>query len=91
MDFETNFVFVQLFLVAKQQISEAKTTIKTSEMDLKHSSTLLRKKQSERQNTDANYVKDKKNAESHEAEIKRLEVSILTKLFSFQNDFQLEL
>lgn len=44
-------------------------------MDLKHSSTLLRKKQSERQNTDANYLKDKKNAESHEAEIKRLEVS----------------
>lgn len=61
--------------MAKQQISEAKTTIKTSEMDLKHSSTLLRKKQSERQNTDANYLKDKKSAETHEAEIKRLEVS----------------
>ncbi len=62
-------------IVAKKQISEARTTIKTSEMDLKHSRDLLRKKQSERQNTDANYVKDKKNAESHEAEIKRLEVS----------------
>lgn len=60
--------------MAKQQISEAQTTIKTSEMDLKHSSTLLRKKQSERQSTDASYVKDKKTAESHEAEIKRLEV-----------------
>lgn len=62
--------------VAKQQISEAKTTIKTSEMDLKHSNTLLRKKQSERQNTDANYVKDKKTADHHEAEIKRLEVRL---------------
>lgn len=60
--------------MAKQQISEAKTTIKTSEMDLKHSTTLLRKKQSERQNTDANYVKDKTAAESYEADIKRLEV-----------------
>ncbi|KAJ6645604.1 Structural maintenance of chromosomes protein 2 [Pseudolycoriella hygida] len=63
-------------IVAKQQISEAKTTIKTSEMDLKHSTALLRKKQSERQNTDANYVKDKKNAESREAEIKRLEADL---------------
>lgn len=43
-------------------------------MDLKHSTALLRKKQSERQNTDANYVKDKKAADSHEADIKRLEV-----------------
>lgn len=44
-------------------------------MDLKHSSALLRQKQSERQSTDASYEKDKKNAEKYERDINKLEVS----------------
>ncbi|XP_030388372.1 structural maintenance of chromosomes protein 2 [Scaptodrosophila lebanonensis] len=60
-------------IVAKQQLSEAQTTIKTSEMELRHTRTLLKQKESETQSNDAAYIKDKNLQENLEAEIRKLE------------------
>lgn len=55
-----SFFFNSLFLGAKQAASEAQTTIKTSDMELRHCRNSLKQKESENQNNDAAYNKDKK-------------------------------
>ncbi|EDW61270.1 structural maintenance of chromosomes protein 2 [Drosophila virilis] len=60
-------------IAAKQQLSEAQTTIKTSEMELRHTRSLLNQKQGETQTNDAAYIKDKRLHDQLEAEIKNLE------------------
>lgn len=60
-------------IAAKQQLSEAQTTIKTSEMELRHTRNLLNQKEGETQTNDAAYIKDKGHHDQLEAEIKNLE------------------
>ncbi|XP_034106185.1 structural maintenance of chromosomes protein 2 [Drosophila albomicans] len=60
-------------IAAKQQLSEAQTTIKTSEMELRHTRTLLNQKQGETQTNDAAYTKDKSLQDQLEVEVKNLE------------------
>ncbi|KAH8393307.1 hypothetical protein KR215_003892 [Drosophila sulfurigaster] len=60
-------------IAAKQHLSEAQTTIKTSEMELRHTRTLLNQKQGETQTNDAAYTKDKSLQDQLEAEVKNLE------------------
>ncbi|EDW85861.1 uncharacterized protein Dwil_GK23290 [Drosophila willistoni] len=60
-------------MVAKEQFSEAQTTIKTSEMELRHTRTLLKERQSETQTNDAAYVKDKRLLDQLQVEIQHLD------------------
>ncbi|EDW01402.1 structural maintenance of chromosomes protein 2 [Drosophila grimshawi] len=60
-------------IAAKQHLSAAQTTIKTSEMELRHTRTLLQQKQGETQTNDAAYIKDKKLHDQLEGEIKNME------------------
>ncbi|KAM8711621.1 hypothetical protein ACLKA7_012176 [Drosophila subpalustris] len=60
-------------IAAKQQLSEAQTIIKTSEMELRHTRSLLNQKEGETQTNDAAYTKDKELHDQLEVEIKNLE------------------
>ncbi|XP_033247890.1 structural maintenance of chromosomes protein 2-like [Drosophila miranda] len=60
-------------IVAKEQLSEAQTTIKISEMELRHTRGLLKQKQGETQTNDAAYVKDKGLHDQLLVEIQSLE------------------
>ncbi|KAH8279499.1 hypothetical protein KR026_011688 [Drosophila bipectinata] len=60
-------------IAAKEQFSEAQTTIKTSDMELRHTRGVLKQKQSETQTNDAAYTKDKSLHDQLLAEIKNLE------------------
>ncbi|XP_001360588.3 structural maintenance of chromosomes protein 2 [Drosophila pseudoobscura] len=60
-------------IVAKEQLSEAQTTIKTSEMELRHTRGLLKQKQGETQTNDAAYEKDKGLHDQLLVEIQSLE------------------
>ncbi|KAH8296937.1 hypothetical protein KR044_001157 [Drosophila immigrans] len=60
-------------ITAKQHLSEAQTTIKTSEMELRHTRSLLNQKQSETQTNDAAYTKDKSLQNQLEVEVKNLD------------------
>jgi len=59
--------------VAKEQFSEAQTTIKTSEMELRHTRGVLKQREGETQTNDAAYVKDKGLHDQLVVEIKNLE------------------
>ncbi|KAH8356291.1 hypothetical protein KR200_000220 [Drosophila serrata] len=60
-------------IVAKEQFSEAQTTIKTSEMELRHTRGVLKQREGETQTNDAAYTKDKGLHDQLVAEIKNLE------------------
>ncbi|EDX07141.1 GD25652 [Drosophila simulans] len=60
-------------IVAKEQFSEAQTTIKTSEIELRHTRGVLKQREGETQTNDAAYVKDKKLHDQLVVEIKNLE------------------
>lgn len=59
-------------IAGKKNLSEAQTTIKTSDMELKHFRTVLKQKQSETQTSDVSYQKDKNLAEQMTADIGKL-------------------
>lgn len=61
---------------AKQQLSEAGTTIKQSDMEIKHCTTKLRSKQGELKSNDTNYARDKKAFDNGENEIKKLQANL---------------
>ena len=61
-------------MTAKKQLSEAKTTIKQCDMQLKHNTKMLNEKQNSRQTSDAAYTKDKQNHDNLEAKITQLTV-----------------
>ncbi|XP_055917381.1 structural maintenance of chromosomes protein 2 [Eupeodes corollae] len=61
---------------AKKQASEAQTTIKTTEMDLQHSQTLLKQKENETQTNDVSYTKDKQMCDKIKLEIDNLQCQI---------------
>lgn len=63
-------------LAAKKQISESVTTVKQSEMELKHATKQLSAKAGELKSNDAAYLRDKKSFDAIEAEIKKLEVRV---------------
>ncbi|XP_017838367.1 structural maintenance of chromosomes protein 2 [Drosophila busckii] len=58
---------------AKQQLSEAQTTIKTSELELRHTRNVLKQKENETQTNDAAYTKDKNLLDHLDVEIKSLD------------------
>lgn len=55
-------------------MSEATTTIKKSEMDLKYTTKVLQDKESTQTKSDTSYQKNKQNLENKEREIKAIEV-----------------
>ncbi|KAH8280520.1 hypothetical protein KR018_009063 [Drosophila ironensis] len=60
-------------IAAKQQFSEAKTTIVTSESELRHTRGVLKQKQNETQTNDAAYTADKTMHDQLALEVKKLE------------------
>lgn len=62
------------WIATKTKLSEATTTIKTSEMDLKHYTKILQDKEKTQTKSDSSYQKNKQNLENKEREIKALEV-----------------
>ncbi|XP_005176883.1 structural maintenance of chromosomes protein 2 [Musca domestica] len=58
---------------AKKAMSEAQTTIKTSDMELRHCRTVLKQKESETQSNDAAYNKDKNLLDNLTIEIQGIE------------------
>lgn len=81
-DGEASSLQAQL-IAANQQISEAKTAIQQSEIELKHVSKQLQEKKGESQSSDAAYLKDKKSADNLEKEIHNLKVILLVFLCLF--------
>lgn len=67
------------FPAAKQQVIEAPTTIKKSDMELRKSKNVLKQKQIETQTNDAAYIKDKRMHDNLDIEIKRLTVGYIHK------------
>lgn len=63
-------------IAGKQNLSEAQTTIKTSDMELRHFRTVLKQKQSETQTSDASYKKDKNLTEQLNAEIEKMTTNL---------------
>lgn len=63
-----------LFIATKTKLSEATTTIKTSEMDLKHYTKTLQDKERTQVQSDSSDQKNKQNLENKEREIKVLQV-----------------
>lgn len=74
--FEKILNFIFSLLAAKKQISESVTTVKQSEMELKHATNQLKTKTGELKSNDAAYLRDKKSSDAIEAEIKKLEVRL---------------
>lgn len=72
--FEKILIFIFRSLAAKKQISESVTTVKQSDMELKHATKQLNAKTGELKSNDAAYLRDKKSFDAIEAEIKKLEV-----------------
>ncbi|ETN57892.1 structural maintenance of chromosomes smc2 [Anopheles darlingi] len=60
-------------MAAKQKAAEAATTIKQSEMELKHSQQVLREKQGNMNNSDAAYLEDKRKLAKVESQIGTME------------------
>ncbi|KAH8252589.1 hypothetical protein KR032_000667 [Drosophila birchii] len=60
-------------IAAKAQVSESRTTIRTSEIELQHTRDLLKQRKGETQTNDAAYTKDKGLHDQLVAEIKNLE------------------
>ncbi|XP_035787284.1 structural maintenance of chromosomes protein 2-like [Anopheles albimanus] len=60
-------------MTAKQKAAEAATTIKQSEMELKHTQQVLREKQGNMNNSDAAYLEDKRKLAKVEAQIGTME------------------
>lgn len=58
----------------KTKLSEAKTTIKKSEMDLKYVTKVLQDKEKTQMKSDTSYQKNKQNLENKEKEVKDIEV-----------------
>lgn len=67
----------------KGQLSEANTTIKQSEMELKPNLTRIKNMQGDSQKQDAAYVKDKKMLDNIENEVKKLQVNCCSYFFIF--------
>lgn len=68
--------FEILPIATKTKLSEATTTIKKSEMDLKYMTKVLQDKEKTQTKSDSSYQKNKQNLETKEKEIKNLEVCI---------------
>lgn len=63
-------------------MSEATTTIKKCEMDLKYTTKVLQDKEKTQTKSDSSYQKNKQNLENKEREVKSIEV--IKYLFSFE-------
>lgn len=61
---------------AKKNASEAQTTIKTTEMELKHTKNILKQKENETQSSDSSYLKDKQMHQKITSEINNLQLQI---------------
>lgn len=66
---------IYIFLLAtKTKLSEATTTIKKSEMDLKYTQKMLKEKENTRTTADASYQKSKQNLTNKEREVAGIKV-----------------
>lgn len=69
------------FIASKTKITEAKTTIQKSEMELKHISKQLSNKKNQSASSDSNYQKCKQEEKSKEAAIEKLKVNYRIKIY----------
>lgn len=60
---------------AQKQLSDATTTIKKSEMELKHNEKILNDKQGKKRTSDASYTRDKQQQEQLEQKLVHVKVS----------------
>lgn len=65
-------LIILFFLEANQNLSEAQTVIKTSDMESRHCRNVLRQKESETQSNDAAYNKDKNLFDNLSSDIQNL-------------------
>lgn len=70
-------VFFCFSTATKTKLSEAKTTIKKCEMDLKYTQKVLQDKEKTQNKSDSSYQKNKQNLDQKEKEVKAIEVSRL--------------
>ncbi len=62
----------QQLIDLKQDLSNAATTVKTSEMKLKHNAAALKKAQGEMKKTENDYGRDADNLKKYEREVEKI-------------------